>query len=75
MRASNCTHSAHAARVTTCKLLIIGAPGEVRTPDLLLRRQSLYPSELRAHTDAFSLHRVDLLRQLQAHGIRANPMR
>ena len=26
-----------------------GAPGEIRTPDLLLRRQSLYPSELRAH--------------------------
>src|ERR1700677_902218 len=23
-----------------------GAPGEIRTPDLLLRRQSLYPSEL-----------------------------
>jgi hypothetical protein len=26
-----------------------GAPGEIRTPDLLLRRQSLYPTELRAH--------------------------
>src|SRR5438270_6208963 len=26
----------------------IGAPGEIRTPDLLLRRQSLYPAELRA---------------------------
>ena len=25
-----------------------GAPGEIRTPDLLLRRQSLYPAELRA---------------------------
>ena len=25
-----------------------GAPGEIRTPDLLLRRQSLYPTELRA---------------------------
>ena len=33
-----------------------GAPGEIRTPDLLLRRQSLYPSELRAHTNSFSLH-------------------
>ena len=30
------------------KLLITGAPGEIRTPDLLLRRQSLYPAELRA---------------------------
>ncbi len=33
-----------------------GAPGEIRTPDLLLRRQSLYPSELRAPTTGFSLH-------------------
>src|SRR5438270_2882137 len=28
-----------------------GAPGEIRTPDLLLRRQSLYPAELRARPD------------------------
>jgi hypothetical protein len=26
-----------------------GAPGGVRTPDLVLRRHTLYPSELRAH--------------------------
>ncbi len=26
-----------------------GAPGEIRTPDLLIRSQSLYPAELRAH--------------------------
>jgi hypothetical protein len=26
-----------------------GAPGEIRTPDLTLRRRSLYPAELRAH--------------------------
>jgi hypothetical protein len=25
-----------------------GAPGEIRTPDVLLRRQMLYPAELRA---------------------------
>ncbi len=25
-----------------------GAPGEIRTPDLTLRRRSLYPAELRA---------------------------
>jgi hypothetical protein len=25
-----------------------GAPGEARTPDLLIRSQSLYPTELRA---------------------------
>jgi hypothetical protein len=27
---------------------ISGAPGEIRTPDILLRRQMLYPTELRA---------------------------
>src|SRR5580700_1414917 len=27
-----------------------GAPGEIRTPDLLLRRQPLYPAELRARS-------------------------
>ncbi len=27
----------------------IGTPGGIRTPDLLLRRQPLYPSELQAH--------------------------
>ena len=32
-----------------------GAPGEIRTPDLLLRRQSLYPAELRARP-LLSLH-------------------
>ena len=26
-----------------------GAPGETRTPNLLLRRQLLYPAELQAH--------------------------
>jgi hypothetical protein len=33
-----------------------GAPGEIRTPDLQLRRLPLYPAELRAHTDGSSLH-------------------
>src|SRR6202044_2330372 len=28
-----------------------GAPGEIRTPDLTLRRRSLYPAELRARLD------------------------
>ena len=32
-----------------------GAPGEIRTPDLLLRRQPLYPAELRARGE-YSLH-------------------
>jgi hypothetical protein len=26
-----------------------GAPGEIRTPGLLVRSQTLYPAELRAH--------------------------
>jgi hypothetical protein len=29
-----------------------GAPGGARTPDLLIRSQSLYPAELRARTDS-----------------------
>ena len=29
-------------------VLVSGAPGEIRTPDPLLRRQTLYPTELRA---------------------------
>ena len=29
-------------------LTIIGAPGEIRTPDQLVRSQLLYPAELRA---------------------------
>src|SRR6185312_14884306 len=50
----NCTRSTHAVKAWIRKLLKSGAPGEIRTPDLLLRRQSLYPSELRARW--FSLH-------------------
>jgi hypothetical protein len=30
-----------------------GAPGEIRTPGLLIRSQSLYPAELRAHMPRF----------------------
>ncbi len=31
---------------------IDGTPGVIRTPDPLLRRQVLYPAELRAHAGA-----------------------
>ena len=31
------------------KVVLIGAPGEIRTPDRLVRSQVLYPAELRAH--------------------------
>ena len=37
---SNCTHSEHDAERMRAKLLKHGAPGEIRTPDLQLRRQS-----------------------------------
>src|SRR3979490_3176680 len=33
-----------------CKPLKNGTPGKIRTCDLLLRRQALYPAELRART-------------------------
>jgi hypothetical protein len=36
------------------ELLKSGAPGEIRTPDPLLRRQTLYPTELRARCYADS---------------------
>ena len=29
--------------------MVDGAPGEIRTPDPLVRSQVLYPAELRAH--------------------------
>ena len=35
--------------MTGIHLDFIGAPGEIRTPDLLVRSQTLYPTELRAH--------------------------
>src|SRR6202043_3648374 len=35
--------------------LISGAPGGVRTPDLVLRRHTLYPSELRAHSESIGV--------------------
>src|SRR5216683_5776324 len=51
---SNRTHSAHEREGLMGKLLKSGAPGEIRTPDLLLRRQSLYPAELRARRIQFT---------------------
>jgi hypothetical protein len=32
------------------QILLDGAPGRIRTSGLLIRSQSLYPAELRAHT-------------------------
>ncbi len=36
-------------RQETLRFFRIGAPGEIRTPDPLVRSQVLYPAELRAH--------------------------
>ena len=33
-------------------IVFIGAPGEIRTPDLLIRSQMLYPAELLAQDGA-----------------------
>jgi DNA mismatch endonuclease (patch repair protein) len=49
LRAARC-HLADKACIL-CRLN--SAPGEIRTPDLLIRSQSLYPAELRAHTCGF----------------------
>ncbi len=42
---------------------IIGVPGETRTPNLLIRSQTLYPIELRAHRYG-ALSRVQLIPNL-----------
>jgi hypothetical protein len=36
------------------RLIFNGAPGEIRTPDLLVRSQTLYPTELRARNAGLS---------------------
>ena len=52
----------------------LGAPGEIRTPGLLLRRQPLYPAELRAHGVYSSLHVRGIRGQWSASGHR-HPMK
>jgi hypothetical protein len=42
-----------AKQVILCQ--ITGAPGVIRTPDLLVRSQTLYPTELRAQYQQYSL--------------------
>ena len=37
-----------------------GTPGRIRTCDLLLRRQALYPAELRARNSRWRLHSLGL---------------
>jgi hypothetical protein len=43
-----------------------GAPGEIRTPGLLVRSQTLYPAELRAHTRGFKRNHRQIIRDWQA---------
>ena len=48
-----------------------GVPGGIRTPDLLLRRQLLYPTELQVHYIIWSLpHRVYLDRSYPESSLR-----
>jgi hypothetical protein len=43
-----------------------GAPGEIRTPDPLVRSQTLYPAELRAHGTPFTINSLpQFLRRFQ----------
>jgi hypothetical protein len=48
-------------------LILNGAPREIRTPDLLIRSQSLYPAELWAHKQvtANSFKDIKLLAKAQ----------
>ncbi len=39
------------AKATPAGCFCFGTPGGIRTPDLLVRSQSLYPAELQAHLD------------------------
>jgi hypothetical protein len=65
----NCTQrakAAHRPHVSDCVLGLNGAPGEIRTPDLLIRSQSLYPAELRAHLKGSSLQNLNQINRVRA---------
>ena len=61
----------------TCFTLcyLSGAPGEIRTPDLLIRSQSLYPAELRAHTTRLQVEAGEPLSEYQGQSGGARPER
>ena len=46
---------------------LIGGPGRIRTCDLLIRSQTLYPAELRSHVSALSLLTNDIILVIGAH--------
>ncbi len=52
-----------------------GAPGEIRTPDLLVRSQTLYPTELRAHRKRCSGNFIVLNRGCNAGSSRGNRLK
>jgi hypothetical protein len=53
---------------------VTGAPGEIRTPDLLIRSQSLYPAELRAHTCGLKRNHRQIIRDWgRAQSARSTP--
>ena len=53
-------------------ILFSGVPEKIRTPDLLIRSQTLYPAELLAHIGLFKprdtfYHKISLLSILFCH--------
>src|SRR5450432_823542 len=52
-----------------------GAPGEIRTPGLLVRSQALYPTELRAQGARILPHRLLMAIALQARELSARDSR
>ncbi len=45
-------------------VILYGAPGEIRTPDLLVRSQALYPTELRAQRENLGCPAVEDLNEI-----------
>jgi hypothetical protein len=50
-----------------------GAPGKTRTCDLLIRSQTLYPTELRAHTAELILYKDPVFRATPVLPQKARP--
>ena len=48
---ANTNKKAEIALFGAISAFFLGVPGRIRTPDLLIRSQTLYPAELRAHVE------------------------
>ena len=59
--------------VTSSNSLTIGAAGEIRTPDTLVRSQALYPAELRPHLEIFKKDYSLILREFASSLRGASP--